>query len=104
MIINADSFIAADIQPENSLHLVDWKVGTVEVNLRGQSQRVRAIWYGGLVTAFGMVGRYKTGTKAWPARVSMMRDQRTNDIFEIVHFGRDDRSGNFYKLNALWFA
>jgi len=95
MIINSDSFIADAEQSEQ---------GTVEVTLRRETRRVPAIRRSGLVTAFGMTGRYQTGTKAWPARVSMMRDQNNGDIFEIVHFGRDDRAGNFHKLNALSFA
>jgi hypothetical protein len=99
MIINAASFIA------NASQANDWEEGTVEVTLRRETRRVRAIRDSGLVTAFGMTGRYRTGTKAWPATARLMRDHHTGEIYEIVYFGRDHRSlGHFEKLNALSFA
>lgn len=75
--------------------------GTVEVTLRGEARRVPAIVTDayGWITAHGMVGRYQTGSKAWPASVTSYPDGR-----ELVVFGRDDRSSKFRKVDNIWFA
>ena len=54
----------------------------------------------GSIYVQGWVGRYETGTKAWCASLWLDADnERIN-----VMFGRDDRSGRFNKLNAIYYA
>jgi len=100
-IINAATFIPADEQPED----MSWVVGVVDVTLRGETRTVRA-WQekDGMIVAFGMTGRYQTGTKAWAATVSQRTDPRTGKVWDDVSFGRDDRSTKFQKTNSLSFA
>lgn len=101
-IIAAASFITATEQPEHGY----WIEGTVEVTLRNETRTVRATksTRDGFITAYGMTGRYQTGTKAWPASVQQRIDPRTNKPWDCVSFGRDDRSGKFQKTSALHFA
>jgi len=78
------------------------EVGTVDIDLGfGKVVTARAIVApaiglrdAGLDVA-GFVGRYQTSPKPWPASVTGHGDKLW------VHFGRDDRSGRFNKLNAL---
>lgn len=94
-IINRDSFILNDGETEK---------GTVEITLGGETRRVPGCYVKeyGWVIAYGVVGRYRTSTKNWPA---MVRSQRGHDgkFFEVADFGRDDRSGRFNKLNCISF-
>ena len=99
-IINAATFAPVADQPEHGY----WVEGTVEVTLRGETRTVRATQSRGEVTAFGMTGRYQTGTKAWPATVTQKIDPRTNRPWDSVQFGRDDRAAKFQKTNSLHFS
>lgn len=74
--------------------------GTVEVTLGRDTKRVRAILtrkgdQDGDITAYGIIGRYMTGTKAWPGSISS-RPGWENDF---VHFGFDSRSGKHRKVS-----
>lgn len=79
--------------------------GTVEATLGGETRRVPAFRWdhndGRVeIRAYGMTGRYNTGTKAWGATV-------THDLamgMERIRFGRDDRAAKFQKASALSFA
>lgn len=44
----------------------------------------------------GFVGRYRTSTKAWAATVRATPEGKV-----FAHFGRDDRSGRFNKLDGI---
>lgn len=101
-IINAATFTANATQPDHGY----WVEGTVEVTLRGETRTVRANKSNldGKITAYGMTGRYQSGTKAWPASVQQRIDPRTNKTWDFVSFGRDDRAAKFQKTNALHFA
>jgi len=101
-IINAPSFKAAAEQPDHNF----WVEGTAEVTLRNETRRVRATkcTRTGFVKAFGMTGRYNTGTVAWPASVEQRIDPRTNQPWDHIQFGRDDRAAKFQKTSALYFA
>ena len=99
-IIKTDTFTANETQTSEG-----FIYGTVEVTIRYETRRVDAYKdRDGLITARGLVGRYSTGTKAWPATVSQMISPRTNQIWETVFFGRDDRHGKFQKAHGLHFA
>lgn len=101
-IINAASFTAAAEQPEHGY----WIDGVVEVTLRNETRTVCAkkSTSDGTISAYGMTGRYQTGTKAWPASVQQRIDPRTNKTWDFISFGRDDRSGKFQKASALHFS
>lgn len=101
-IIDIATFAAAAEQPEHGY----WVEGTVNVTLRGETRTVRAHKSDstGEITAYGLTGRYQTGTKAWPASVTQRIDPRTGKPWDSVHFGRDDRCGKFKKVNSLHFA
>ena len=100
-IINAETFQAAADQPAHGF----WTDGTVEVTLRGETRRVKAHkGQDGSITAFGMTGRYQTGTKAWPASARRVIDPTTGKAWDQVSFGRDDRAAKFCKTSALHFA
>ena len=80
-------------------------LGTVEVTLRGTTKRVDAMRdREGPITAFGMTGRYQTGTKAWPASVRATLDPTTGEYWDAIHFGRDDRVSKFQKMQGLSFS
>jgi hypothetical protein len=101
-IINSATFISSAKQPDHNY----WIEGTVEVTLRNETRTVRAIKSNrdDSITAYGMTGRYQTGTKAWPANVRQCIDPRTKKLWDHVSFGRDDRAAKFQKTNALHFA
>jgi len=99
-IIKNETFIANETQPEHGF----WIDGTVEVTLGKETRRVKAFIKGNVVTAFGMTGRYATGTKAWAASVAQRIDPTTGKVWDSVNFGRDDRSAKFCKVNGLSFA
>lgn len=99
-IINAATFAPDADQPDHGY----WINGKVEVTLRGETRVVPAQNRKGEITAYGMTGRYQTGSKAWPAKVVQKIDPRTNAPWDFVVFGRDDRAAKFQKTNALHFA
>ena len=87
--------------------------GTVEVTIGRETRRLPAV-----ITTFpedfraeaeiavygnGLFGRYRTGDKAWPARVSQTH-WRDGKVSESGYFGRDDRSGRFQKINGIFFG
>lgn len=73
--------------------------GTVEVTLGGQTKRLPACRRdNGDISVRGLVGRYRTSAQPWPATV--INEARGT----YVHFGRDDRSARFQKINGLAFA
>jgi len=49
-------------------------------------------------------GRYRSGAKAWPARVVAQRNINDGQWKEYADFGRDDRSPKFNKMNAIFWA
>lgn len=98
--INPDTFETAADQPAHGY----WIEGTVEFTLRGEARRVKASKSGEAITAWGLTGRYETGTKAWPATVERVQDPRTGRWWDRVNFGRDERSGRCRKvLNQVFF-
>lgn len=83
--------------------------GTVEVELAGKTRRVPCRRFVGLTdsvkhlsgfTAYGLTGRYMTGTKAWPASLDL-RDGWTH---AQPHFGFDSRSGKHRKVSMNFAA
>jgi len=71
--------------------------GTVEVTLERATRRVPCKRSSnGTLYVNGISGRYRTGTQAWPASVSV--DERG----EFIHFGRDERAGRCIK-SMLFF-
>lgn len=81
-----------------------WERGSVEVTIRSETRRVPATRVAklGWLIAYGVVGRYQTGTKSWPASIRQtMRADGTAS--EYVSFGRDDRASKFRKENSIWF-
>ena len=105
-MINRQSF-AATGEPITTTYANGYRStytdGTVEVTLRGQNKRVKAILYmDDQIYAYGLVGRYQSATKLWPAYItSCLRDGK---IIETVNFGRDDRHDKFRKENNVWFV
>ena len=99
-IINPETFEAAEVQEGYYLE------GTVEVTLRGETRRVKALMQkGGVqITAYGMTGRYQTGTRAWPANVTRVIDPTTGRAWDRIEFGRDERSGRCKKTSSIFFA
>jgi hypothetical protein len=92
MLINPTTFITTEIDADGD------EVGTVEVTLRGQTKVVPARRFkSGSLTARGVVGRYQSATKVWPACIYLRGDR------ESVHFGRDDNHPKFRKENNIWF-
>jgi hypothetical protein len=75
------------------------EVGTIEANLAGRTQLVKAVRYdNGRIVSWDFTGRYRTGTKAWPATVSLDADGR-----ESVWYGKDHHTGRCQKT-GLSFA
>lgn len=94
-LVDRNTFIAVETDEDGTIR------GTVDVRLRGTTKRVKALFmtkYGWII-AYGIIGRYQTGSKAWPASIRSNPDGR-----EDVNFGRDDRHPKFRKENAIWFA
>lgn len=100
-IINRDTF-----QPSNEAPAVDGDIiGTVEVTLGRETRRVFAVFvpkYNWII-ARGMVGRYHTSSKTWPARV-LSKPFVDGSFRETAHFGRDDNHPKFRKENCIFFA
>lgn len=104
-LINSSSFIETGRRTtaygDQILNYID---GTVEVTLRGVTKRVDATMMDdGIICARGLVGRYNTGSKSWPAVVTEHKTG-SGEIVEIIRFGRDDRSPSFQKRNLVYFA
>lgn len=69
------------------------EVGTVEASLGGKTKLVDAVRYdNGRIVSWDFTGRYRTGTKAWPATVSIDPDGQ-----EHVWYGKDHHTGRCQK-------
>lgn len=99
-IIDPTTFIASETQPTHGY----WVEGTVEVTLGRETRRVDAMKRDAGITAFGLTGRYQTGSKAWPARATRVIDPSTGRPWDRIEFGNDDRSGRCKKTNQIFFA
>ena len=93
--INRSSFTLIDTDASDN------QKGTVEVTIGNKTKRVEAIiWaFNGSLVAYGLLGRYEQGSKAWDATLTLYADGG-----ESARFGRDDRSGRFNKQNCIYFA
>lgn len=92
--IDASTFVATGTNQFGN------ELGTVEVN--GETRKaVRDSYYSGhsVIYVHGYVGRYRTGTRTWPVHLSLHNDGRVH-----AWFGRDDRCGNFQKLDGVSYA
>jgi hypothetical protein len=96
-LINPASFVAIETDADGDI------IGTVEVTLRGKTKRVpaRSVPKYGWLFAYGVVGRYHTGTKTWPG--SIRQETRDGKLVERVNFGRYDNHPKFRKENCIWF-
>ena len=105
-IINRQSFTATEepiTKTYKDGYSFTYTPGTVEVTLRGQTKRVEAKLFGEHdICAYGLVGRYQSATKLWPAHISSR--PREGKIIEQARFGRDDNHPKFRKENNIWFA
>jgi len=86
----------------------DAETQTIEATLRGDTRIVPCSYYryeDGRedYVARGFTGRYRTGSKAWPATL-YNRSAPGKAPYEFPVFGRDDRASNFQKMSALHFA
>lgn len=97
--IDPTSFI-----PNDSAHAETIR-GSVEVTLRGKTKRVRALSIpaNGAIYAYDLVGRYQTGTRAWPASLRRLV-REDGQVIETAFFGRYDNHPKFRKENSIWFA
>ena len=96
-IIDAATFELTEVSPEG------YEIGTVEVTLGATTRRVPGWRRGSTVGARGMVGRYKTSAKLWPAQV-IQRVIANGEIDEWANFGRDDHNPRFNKMNNIFFV
>jgi hypothetical protein len=82
------------------------KLATVEVTLRGKTQRCPARTYEDSANVYvsGLSGRYEQGAKVWPASITCFPAENGRPARQTAWFGRDDRSGRFHKENGLFFA
>lgn len=72
------------------------EVGTVLVSgMERTAVRSTTAEGGVCIQVAGYVGRYRTSPKAWPASLTLYHGR----VF--AHFGRDDRSGRFNKINGI---
>lgn len=98
LMIQAETFVAAQADvSEVGEHYAKYINGKVTVTCGSHSFEVWAerFAHDGRIYAFGFMGQYVTGTKLWRATVLLNNGQM------YVRFGRDDRSGNFNKQNAV---
>lgn len=87
--IHADTFTADETQSEINLKW-GWTDGTIEVTFNRSTRRVDAVKYeDGRIGVRGMVARYPTGSKVWPASVMCNPD---GSIF-YIRAGVESRSG-----------
>ena len=98
MIINTATFEIEAIEPLRSGIVLE--KGSVEITLARETRRVPAHRIGSSLTAKGLVGRYQSGAKAWPAIIC----QDTERKIQYADFGRDDRCPKFKKLAGVSFA
>lgn len=96
--IQADTFLAAqaDIAEvgEHFAKLINGKV-TVTCGSKSFEAWAQKVEESGNIYAFGFMGQYVTSAKQWRATVALTNGQM------YIRFGRDDRSGNFNKQNAV---
>lgn len=90
-IVNIASYITTGqrgILHAGTKYELRYEEGTIEVTIGRETRRLGAKRYDGSPTIYvqGVVGRYQTGSKAWPASVIAYLDGR-----ESIHFGRDER-------------
>lgn len=98
LMIQADTFVPAQADvSEVGEHYAKFINGKVTVTCGSKRFEVWAekFAHDGRIYAFGFMGQYVTGTKQWRATVLLTNGQM------YVRFGRDDRSGNFNKQNAV---
>lgn len=92
-ILNAFTFEATGTEPTPFDPAETREVGTIEATLGGRTQRVSAVRYdNGRIVSWDFTGRYRTGTKAWPATVSLDASGR-----EVVWYGKDHHTGRCQK-------
>jgi len=100
-LINSATFVETG---RRTVHAYEYVDGTVEVTLRGKTKTVPATKISnGCIIARGLVGRYNTGTKVWPASISETIIGN-GSVIETINFGRDDRNPKFQKVNCIYFA
>ena len=91
-ILHASTFEATGTEPSHRDGETR-EVGTIAATLGGKTQRVAAVRYNdGDIVSWDFTGRYRTGTKAWPATVSVRADGR-----EWVWYGKDHHTGRCIK-------
>jgi hypothetical protein len=90
--LNASSFTLTGYTPDGG------EAGTVEVTLGRETRAVKAYRFNNCTMAGGLLGRYRTGKRAWPAVIYVYADGR-----EIVRFGRDEHTSRCHKA-TLSFA
>lgn len=101
--INPSTYIVnPDFVPTELDKKYGWKEGTVEVTLLGETRRLPAMHYGNSISARGLGGRYRTGTKVWNATITLHLGGRLEGA-ETYDFGRDDSAPKFQKLNFIFF-
>ena len=94
-ILNVDTFTPTGVEPFPFRPGETREVGTIEANLGGHSKLVKAVRYAdGHIVSWDFTGRYRTGTKNWPATVATREDGS-----EGVWFGKDHHSGRCQKTS-----
>jgi len=103
--INASTFEPNGTVENHSFGTIE--DGTVEVTLGRETRRVRASRWTtpdeNRINAYGVSGRYNTGTKAWPASITLCLTGRRAGM-ETARFGRDDRDPKFNKMRGIFFS
>lgn len=93
MIINSFTFVATSSEPLPWDATQTRERGTVEATLGRETRTVEAVRYEcGRIVSWAFTGRYRTGTKAWPATVRIDFDGR-----ETVWYGKDHHSNRCHK-------
>lgn len=97
LTIQAETFVTAEADvAEVGAHYAKFINGKVTVTCGIQSFEAWAQRYDdGRIYVFGFMGQYVTSPKLWRATVLLDAGRM------FVRFGRDDRSGNFNKQNAV---
>jgi len=108
--INPATFEATEAPETHSFGIIT--KGTVEVTLGRETRRLPArrmvTTYDeargeATITAYGLGGRYHTGSKVWPASITIYTDGPRAG-WETANFGRDDRDPKFNKLRGIFFT
>lgn len=79
-----------------------FREGTADVNIKGRTRTAEIkVWDDkpNEVWIKGMVGRYHTASKVWPASVRF--NTETGSVY--ANFGRDDRHPKFRKEDCIFF-